>query len=119
MHCLTRYDALGKFRKPESRKRMAHLLKLFHTRAAQIRGFPREFVTLRVAPFVLFSAHENLNSKQEQTTDIVLTYKILKMQKRGKTICSDIFVMVVFPSREGCHFLVFGAQFSISSPNFL
>ena len=42
---------------------MAHLLKLFHTRAAQFRGFSREFV------------------RQEQTTDIVLTYKILKMQK--------------------------------------
>ena len=35
---------------------MAQLLKLFHTGAAQIRGFPREFVTLRVAPIVLFSA---------------------------------------------------------------
>ena len=34
----------------------AHLLK-FHTRAAQIRGFPREFVTLRVTQFVLKMAH--------------------------------------------------------------
>ena len=56
MHCLSRYEALGKFRKPESRKTMAQLLKLFHTGAAQIRGCPREFVTLRVAPIVLFSA---------------------------------------------------------------
>ena len=56
MHCLSRYEALGKFRKPESRKTMAQLLKLFHTRAVQIRGFPREFVTLRVAPIVLLSA---------------------------------------------------------------
>ena len=119
LHCLSRYEALGKFRKPESRKTMVHLLKLFHTRAAQFCGFSREFVTLRVAPFVLLSAHENLNSRQEQTTDIVLTYKILKMQKWSKTICSDIFVMVVFPSLEGCHFLGFEPQFSISSPNFL
>ena len=119
LHCLSRYEALGKFRKPESRKTMAHLLKLFHTRAAQFCGFSREFVTLRVAPFVLLSAHENLNSRQEQTADIVLTYKILKMQKWSKTICSDIFVMVVFPSLEGCHFLGFEPQFSISSPNFL
>ena len=63
--------------------------------------------------------YENLNSKQEQTTDIVLTYKILKMQRRSKTICSDIFVMVVFPSLEGCHFWGFGPQFSISSPNYV
>ena len=35
---------------------MAHLLKFFRTRDAQIRGFPREFVTLRVAPIVLLSA---------------------------------------------------------------
>ena len=98
---------------------MAQLLKLFHTGAAQIRGFPREFVTLRVAPFVLFSALENFNSRQEQTTDIVLTYKILKMQKRSKTIFSDIFVVVVFPFLEGCHFLGFGPEFSISSPNVL
>ena len=39
-----------------SRKTIAHLLK-FHTRAAQICGFPREFVTLKVAQFVLQLLH--------------------------------------------------------------
>ena len=58
-----------------------------------------------------FPLHENLNSKQEQTTDIVLTDKILKMQKRSKTICSDIFVMVVFPSEKGVIFGVLGLSF--------
>ena len=95
---------------------MAHLLKLFHTRAAQFRGFSREFVTLRVAPFVLLSAHENLNSRQEQTTDIVLTYKILKMQKRSKTIFSDIFVMVVLPPEKGVILGVLGLSFLFLPP---
>ena len=58
-----------------------------------------------------FPLHENLNSKQEQTTDIVLTDKILKMQKRSKTICSDIFVMVVFPSEKGVIFGALGLSF--------
>ena len=40
----------------QSRKTIAHLLK-FHKRAAEIRGSPREFVTLRVAQFVLKIAH--------------------------------------------------------------
>ena len=39
-----------------SRKTIALLLK-FYTRAGQIRGFSREFVTLRVAQFVLKIAH--------------------------------------------------------------
>ena len=40
----------------KGRKMITHLLK-FHTRSARIRGFPLEFVTLRVTQFVLKIAH--------------------------------------------------------------
>ena len=58
----------------------------------------------------------HLNSKQEETTDIVLTYKILKMQKRSKTIFSDIFVVVVFPPYKGVIFWVLGLSFLFLPP---
>ena len=53
---------------------IAHPLK-FHTRAAQICGFPHEFEALRVAQFVLKIAHISIS-----------------MEPRGPRACGAIMV---------------------------
>ena len=57
MHCLSRYEALGKFREHSNKSQNDCSSFEIPQRAAQIRRFPRELVTLRVVRFVLKITH--------------------------------------------------------------